>query len=51
MYKRQKYVNAEEVPRVLGGIGVALLSTSSGVITDSEARKKNIGGEILCFVW
>ncbi len=47
----RKYVNAEEVPRVLGGIGVALLSTSSGVITDSEARKKNIGGEILCFVW
>ena len=47
----RKYVNAEEVPRVLGGIGIALLSTSSGVITDSEARKKNIGGEILCFVW
>ena len=47
----RKYVNAEEVPRVLGGIGIALLSTSSGVMTDSEARKKNIGGEILCFVW
>ena len=47
----RKYFNAEEVPRVLGGIGIALLSTSSGVMTDSEARKKNIGGEILCFVW
>jgi len=47
----RKYANAEEVPRVLGGIGVALLSTSSGVITDSEAREKNIGGEVLCYIW
>jgi small subunit ribosomal protein S8 len=47
----RKYANAEEVPRVLGGIGVALLSTSSGVITDSEARKENIGGEVLCYIW
>ena len=47
----RKYASAEEVPRVLGGIGVALLSTSSGVITDSEAREKNIGGEVLCYIW
>ena len=47
----RKYANAEEIPRVLGGIGVALLSTSSGVITDSEAREKNIGGEVLCYIW
>ena len=47
----RKYANAEEVPRVLGGSGVALLSTSSGVITDSEAREKNIGGEVLCYIW
>ena len=47
----RKYANAEEVPRVLGGIGVALLSTSSGVVTDSEAREKNIGGEVLCYIW
>ncbi len=47
----RKYVNAEEVPRVLGGIGVAILSTSSGVMTDTEARGKKIGGEVLCYVW
>jgi len=47
----RKYVNAEEVPRVLGGIGIALLSTSSGLMTDNEARKKNVGGEVLCYVW
>ena len=47
----RKYVNADEVPRVLGGIGIAILSTSKGVITDTEARKQNIGGEILCYIW
>ncbi|MEI6892954.1 MAG: 30S ribosomal protein S8 [Pontiella sp.] len=47
----RKYVNSEEVPRVLGGIGMAILSTSSGVMTDNEARKKKIGGEVLCYIW
>ena len=47
----RRYANAEEVPRVLGGIGIAILSTSSGLMTDSEARKRNIGGEILCYIW
>ncbi|MBN2686387.1 MAG: 30S ribosomal protein S8 [Pontiellaceae bacterium] len=47
----RKYVNAEEVPRVLGGIGLAILSTSSGVMTDNEARGKHIGGEVLCYIW
>ena len=47
----RKYVNRDEVPRVLGGIGIAILSTSKGVITDTEARKHNIGGEILCYIW
>ena len=47
----RKYVNAEEVPRVLGGIGVAILSTSKGIITDTEARKQKVGGEILCYIW
>lgn len=47
----RRYTNAEEVPRVLGGIGIAILSTSSGLMTDSEAREKNIGGEILCYIW
>jgi small subunit ribosomal protein S8 len=47
----RKYVNSEEVPRVLGGIGMAILSTSSGLMTDNEAREKKIGGEVLCYVW
>ena len=47
----RKYVNSAEVPRVLGGIGMAILSTSSGVMTDDEAREKKIGGEVLCYVW
>ena len=45
------YRNATSVPRVLGGLGVAVLSTSSGLMSDREARKRNIGGEVLCFVW
>ena len=47
----RKYVASDEVPRVLGGIGVAILSTSSGVMTDNEARTKKVGGEVLCYVW
>jgi small subunit ribosomal protein S8 len=47
----RKYVASDEVPRVLGGIGVAILSTSSGVMTDNEARKQKIGGEVLCYIW
>ena len=47
----RKYVAANEVPRVLGGIGIAVLSTSSGLMTDNEARKQNVGGEVLCYVW
>ena len=46
----RKYANARELPRVLNGLGVAILSTSQGVMTDKEARKMNIGGEVLCFV-
>jgi len=45
------YRNANTVPRVLGGLGVAVLSTSHGLMTDREARKRNVGGEILCYVW
>ena len=47
----RKYVNATEVPRVLGGIGLAILSTSTGVLSDNEAREKNVGGEVLCYIW
>lgn len=45
------YSKAERLPRVLGGLGVAVLSTSQGLMTDREARKRRVGGEILCFVW
>jgi small subunit ribosomal protein S8 len=45
------YVNKDELPRVLGGLGVAILSTNQGVITDKEARKLQVGGEVLAFVW
>lgn len=45
------YASAEELPRVLGGLGTAIISTNQGVITDKEARKLQIGGEVLCFIW
>jgi small subunit ribosomal protein S8 len=45
------YRKSADVPRVLGGLGVAVVSTSKGLITDREARKSNLGGEILCYVW
>ncbi len=45
------YANAEELPKVLGGLGVAIISTNKGVITDKEARKLNVGGEVLAFIW
>ena len=45
------YSKAEKVPRVLGGLGVASVSTSQGLMTDREARSRRVGGEILCFVW
>lgn len=45
------YANSRELPRVLGGIGIAIISTSSGIMTDREARKQGIGGEVLCYVW
>ena len=44
------YKGADELPRVINGLGVAIISTSKGVVTDKEARKENIGGEILCYV-
>jgi small subunit ribosomal protein S8 len=45
------YSKADGLPRVLGGLGVAVLSTSQGLMTDREARQRRMGGEILCFVW
>ncbi|MBQ2642385.1 MAG: 30S ribosomal protein S8 [Eubacterium sp.] len=45
------YAGKDELPKVLGGLGVAIISTNKGVITDREARKQNVGGEVLAFVW
>lgn len=45
------YSNRRDLPRVLGGIGIAIISTSSGIMTDREARQKGVGGEVLCYVW
>ena len=45
------YANKEELPKVLGGLGIAIISTNQGVITDKEARKLSVGGEVLAFIW
>lgn len=45
------YANREELPRVLGGLGIAIISSNQGVVTDKQARRANIGGEVLAFVW
>ncbi|MBC7971008.1 MAG: 30S ribosomal protein S8 [Verrucomicrobia bacterium] len=45
------YSNRRELPRVLGGIGIAIISTSSGIMTDREARRTGLGGEVLCYIW
>ena len=45
------YVGAHEVPKVLNGLGIAIISTSKGIMTDKEARKENLGGEVLCYIW
>ncbi len=47
----RKYSQADKLPRVLNGLGIAVISTSSGVMTDRDARKKGIGGEVICHVW
>lgn len=45
------YVKSDEVPRVLNGLGIAIVSTSKGIMTDKEARKENLGGEVLAYIW
>ena len=45
------YANCSELPRVLNGLGIAIISTSKGIMTDKEARKENIGGEVLAYIW
>lgn len=48
---RRIYARKDQVPKVLGGLGVAVISTSQGVISDKEARKRGVGGEVLCYIW
>ena len=45
------YANRKEIPRVLGGLGVVIISTSKGVLTDNKARHQGVGGEVLCYIW
>jgi len=45
------YAKSTEIPKVLNGLGIAIISTSRGVMTDKEARKQNLGGEVLCYIW
>ena len=45
------YAKRNEIPKVLGGLGIAILSTSKGIMTDKSARKNNVGGEVICYVW
>lgn len=47
----RNYCKAKDIPQVLGGMGIAIISTSKGLLTDRSARKENVGGEILCYVW
>ncbi|MBR4944921.1 MAG: 30S ribosomal protein S8, partial [Peptococcaceae bacterium] len=45
------YCKKDEIPKVLGGLGIAIISTSKGIMTDKEARKHGLGGEVICYVW
>ena len=47
----RKYVGAKEVPNVLGGLGLAIISTSKGVMSDPRCRQENLGGEVICYIW
>ena len=47
----RRYVGAAKIPRVRGGLGVAVVSTSEGLLTDTQARRKNLGGELICYIW
>ena len=47
----RNYANADEIPSVMNGLGIAIVSTNKGVITDKQARKENVGGEVLAYIW
>jgi small subunit ribosomal protein S8 len=48
---RRVYVGSEDIPRVMGGLGVAILTTSKGILSDKTCRRDNVGGEVICYVW
>ncbi|OGW39917.1 MAG: 30S ribosomal protein S8 [Nitrospirae bacterium RBG_13_39_12] len=48
---RRVYVNTKEIPRVMGGLGIAILTTSKGILSDKACRREGVGGEIICYVW
>ena len=48
---RRRYTGSQEIPRVLNGLGISIVSTSQGIMTGSQARRQNVGGELLAFVW
>jgi small subunit ribosomal protein S8 len=48
---RRVYVKCDKIPKVIGGLGIAIISTPKGILTDREARNENVGGEVLCYVW
>lgn len=48
---RRVYVRKDQLPKVLGGLGIAIISTSRGLMTDKEARKQGLGGEVICYIW
>jgi small subunit ribosomal protein S8 len=48
---KRVYVNSKEIPQVLDGLGIAILSTNKGILTDKECREQNVGGEVLCYIW
>lgn len=48
---RRVYVGKDEIPRVMGGVGIAIITTSKGILTDKECRREGVGGEVLCYIW
>ncbi len=48
---RRVYIGKDEVPRVMGGVGIAIITTSKGILTDKECRREGVGGEVLCYIW
>ncbi|MCX7914020.1 MAG: 30S ribosomal protein S8 [Thermodesulfovibrionales bacterium] len=48
---RRVYVGKDEIPKVMGGVGIAIITTSKGILTDKECRREGVGGEVLCYIW